>query len=746
MKLSLIFSFLIISTSSFSQVVNTSTSQADTVRNAYLKEIVISANKIPEQRRTVSQQIQIVHPQVIRDFNAQNAGDLIQNTGVVAIQKSQQGGGSPMIRGFEASRVLLMIDGVRMNNLIYRAGHLQNVITVDNNMLDHAEVLFGPSSTVYGSDALGGVIHFYTRNPVLSGGDQMKIGGNAFFRYGAVNQEKTSHVDVNIGGSRFASLTSFTYSHFDDLTMGKETNSSIGEQFGLRPQYAVRASDNSGDILVQNGDPYKQIQSGYKQWDLLQKFLFKQNDRVSHLINFQYSNSTNVPRYDRLTDPTSTGLKYAEWYYGPQTRLMGSYKLQVSGLGKIADNMTATVSYQSIEESRHDRRFGNNNRNDRTEKVNVVGLTIDFSKASGKNSFRYGFDGQFNSLKSTAVATDVTTGTQGPKDTRYPDGDNTMNMVALYATHTRYLSEKWTMNDGVRLGISSLNSTFIDKTFFPFPYDKVTQSPTFGSVNLGVIYAPTSWKFSFMASSGFRVPNVDDMSKVFESVAGNSTTTGTLVVPNPNLKPERTLNGDLSVTKFLGDKVRWEATFFATNISDAIVTTPTTFNGQSTISYDGFPADVFSSQNTQSAYILGYSTTFRAELSKKIVLTASYNDTKGRVKTTTYETPLDHVAPAFGRIGIQYNTAKLRSELFSNFNGWKRSEDYSSSGEDNAQYAHAKGMPSWYTINLRIGYEINKTFTFQAGVDNMFDLQYRLFASGINAAGRNIFGTLRVRF
>lgn len=743
---SLFYLLTVLISPAYAQFAEKEDTPLDSLPTSYLNELVISANKIPEQRRTIAQQIKVITPSVIRNFNAQNSGDLLQNTGLVAIQKSQQGGGSPMLRGFEASRVLLMIDGVRMNNLIYRAGHLQNVITVDNNLLDRAEVLFGPSSTVYGSDALGGVIHFYTKNPELSSSGGLKPSGNAFMRYGSANQEKTAHFDLNLGGSRFGSLTSFTYSDFGDLAMGKETNPSLGEQFGVRPQYTQRSPDNTSDVLVQNIDPYKQVESGYKQWDLLQKFLFKQNERISHILNIQYSNSTNVPRYDRLSDPQGTGLKFAEWYYGPQTRFMGSYKLHISGLGKMADNVSSTLSYQKLEESRHDRRFNNNNRNDRVESVDVWGLTIDFVKAMGKNNLRYGFDGQFNSLKSTAVKTDVTTGTQSPQNTRYPDGNNTMNMLALYATHTLEITDKLILNDGIRVGLSSLNSTFVDKTFFPFPYDKISQTPTFASGNVGLIYTPSTWKFSLMASTGFRVPNIDDMSKVFESVAGSSTTTGTLVVPNPDLKPERTLNGDFGVTKFFGDKVRLEATLFATDFYDAIVTLPTTFNGQSTIIYDGFPSNVVSSQNAQKAYILGYSASVRADLSKHIIVTASYSDTRGRVRTTPYETPLDHIAPAFGRIGIQFNTNKLRSELFSNFNGWKPIEEYSSSGEDNAQYAHAKGMPSWYTINLRLGYEINKTFTLQAGVDNLMDLQNRTFASGINSSGRNVFGTIRVKF
>jgi hemoglobin/transferrin/lactoferrin receptor protein len=375
-----------------------------------------------------------------------------------------------------------------------------------------------------------------------------------------------------------------------------------------------------------------------------------------------------------------------------------------------------------------------------------MALTIDFAKTLGKNSLRYGFDSQFSTVKSTAVRTDITSGATQPQSTRYPDGDNSMNMLAVYATHTLELSDKWILNDGIRLGISSLRSTFIDKTFYPFPYDNISQNPSYVTGNAGIIYTPSSWKFSFMASAGFRVPNVDDVAKVFDSVTGDATSTGTLVVPNPDLKPEKTLNADFSVTKFFGDKLRLEGTFYATDFYDAIVVLPSTFNGQSTVIYDGYPANVVSSQNAQRAYILGYSLALRADLSEKFVVTASYNDTKGRVRSSPYETPLDHIPPAFGRIGIQFNQNRFRSELFSNFNGWKHIEEYSSSGEDNPQYAPAEGMPSWYTINIRLGYELPKSITLQAGIDNLFDLQYRTFASGINAAGRNIFATIRFKF
>lgn len=714
----------------------------DTAKVSYLDEVVIAANKIPEQRRTVSQQIKVITPMFIRNFNAQSTADLISNSGVVAMQKSQQGGGSPMLRGFEASRVLLMVDRVRMNNAIYRAGHLQNIITLDNNTLERAEILFGPSSTVYGSDALGGVIHFYTRNPELAKeGEGLKFSGNTFVRYGSANNEKAGHVDSSLAGKKFGSLTSFTFSDFGDLRMGEKTNPALGEQFAVRTQYAERSADNTSDVLVQNSDPFVQKFSGYKQWDLLQKFLYKSSDRVSHIVNFQYSNTTNVPRYDRLTDPQGSGLRFAEWYYGPQKRLLTSYQLKVNELGAFADGMTATFSYQDIEESRYDRRFNNNNRNERVENVYVFGLTVDFQKKKGDSNFRYGVDGQFNTVKSTAHAFNVATGAITPQSTRYPDGDNSMDMIAAYGTHTLLINDNWTLNDGIRVGGSWLHSTFIDKTFFPFPFDEVKQNYLVSSANLGIIYTPSSWKFSFMTSSGYRAPNIDDMTKVFDSAPGR------VILPNPDLTAEKTLNGDLSITRFFGDKVRAEGTLFGTQLYDAIVVLPSTFNGQSSIDYNGMLSDVYTSQNKGRAYLYGYSVSGRADLTDQIVITASHNYTHGRVKNEgATETPLDHIPPAFGRAGIQYNTNTFRSELFTNFSGWKYLSNYSNSGEDNLQYATAKGMPSWYTINIRASYDINSMFTVQAGVDNLLDLQYRTFASGINSSGRNIFGTLRVKF
>ncbi|HVF80613.1 MAG TPA: TonB-dependent receptor plug domain-containing protein, partial [Flavisolibacter sp.] len=196
-----------------------SSAQTDTAAKN-MDEVLIYSGKFAERKKNIAQKVEVISARQIAHLNSQNTGDLLINTGNVFVQKSQQGGSSPVIRGFEASRVLLVVDGVRMNNAIYRAGHLQNVITVDQNSLERIEVLYGPASTLYGSDALGGVVLMRTKGPKLSATKKMFFTGSAFTRYSSANDEKTGHFDLSIGGKKFAWLQAYNYSNFGDTKMG----------------------------------------------------------------------------------------------------------------------------------------------------------------------------------------------------------------------------------------------------------------------------------------------------------------------------------------------------------------------------------------------------------------------------------------------------------------------------------------------------------------------------------------------
>ena len=705
-----------------------------------LKEITISVNKVAETKQTIAQQINAITAKEIENSHAQSTADLISSTGMAAVQKSQQGGGSPVLRGFEASRVLLVVDGVRMNNIIYRSGHLQNIVTLDNSSLDRVEVLYGPASTMYGSDALGGVIHMYTKKPLLAWEDKTNLKVNAFTRFGSVNDEVTGHVDFNVGGKKIASLTSFTYSRFGDLKGGENQNPFYYTSYGERPFYAERI--NGIDSLVKNEDRYLQTQSGFSQYALMEKILYKDGNATTHGLNIQYSNSTDVPRYDRLTDPKGAGLNSAEWYYGPQTRIMGAYDMNNSSESSFFQNIHFGLNYQGIEESRHNRNFGSDIKNHRIENVNILGASLDFQKVSKKHNIRFGLDGQYNTLKSTAEKENIKTGATDKLSTRYPDGDNTMLNAGLFFSHTWSVGEKSYITDGFRIGYSSLHSTLVDTaTLFHLPFTIANQDNVVYSGNIGYVHNPSdNLKLSALISTGFRVPNVDDLSKIFESAPG------TVIVPNADLKPEKTVNYEMGITNIFNDEARWENTVFYTRFYDAIVTDIFKYNGQDSIYYDGSLSRVYANQNKREAYIYGFSSNFKAHSGEHVTLGLMVGYTYGRVKTDSMDTPLDHIPPFMSRLSVNYSINNFSTDFYVNYNGWKKMKDYNMGGEDNEQYATVDGMPAWITLNLHLSYKAWKYLSVQAGVDNIFDTQYRTFSSGINAPGRNVFAALRFHY
>lgn len=700
-----------------------------------LSEVVVSANRFEQKRKDVAQPTEIISAQELAFDNLQTSADVMQNTGNILVQKSQQGGGSPVIRGFETNKVLLVIDGVRMNNAIYRAGHLQNIITLDNAVMRRVEILYGPGSVMYGSDALGGVMHFYTKNPILSTNDDTEVHANAFVRYGSANAEKTGHIDVSLGGATFGSLTSFTYSDFGDLVQGDNRRDEYPD-FGLRPNYAER--QNGEDVVVTNDDPNKQVGSGYAQYDFLQKFVFQPGSEVSHKFNFQYSTSSDVNRYDRLTQTQNGNLRFGEWYYGPQKRLFGSYTMSLSKGDGLFDNGNIILAYQNIEESRHDRRLNSPNLNHRIEQLDILTLNADFHQSRGSASWSYGLEGTYNDVTSTANVENIETGVTAPLDTRYPDGGSQMGTAAVYVSNTYKVTPHFLLNGGIRASYNTLKSTFIDKTFFPFPFDEASQSNAVATGSLGtVLTADSGWRLSFQAATGYRSPSVDDMSKVFESVPG------TVIVPNPDLGPEHTNNLDMTLSKSVDNKYEIGVGGYYTWLRNAITVQPGTFNGASVIVFDGDSSQVITNVNANKAYIYGFNAYLSLELNRNLSLNSTINYTYGRIKTDTTDTPLDHIPPVFGKTSLNYQQEKFRGEIYAIYHGWKRLEDYNLLGEDNIAFATADGMPSWMTLNIKAAYAVSDYLTIQAGVENIMDTNYRVFASNISAPGRNISVTLR---
>ncbi|MFC1476445.1 TonB-dependent receptor plug domain-containing protein [Fibrobacterota bacterium] len=701
-----------------------------------LDKMVVSASKWEEDKKEVPVKINTITKKEADFFNPQTSADLLSASNEVFVQKSQLGGGSPMIRGFSANSVLLVIDGVRMNNAIYRSGNLQNVISLDPNTIERTEVIFGPGSIIYGSDALGGVFSFTSRNPVLSGNERFKITSDAMGRFSYANLEKTGHATVNIATKIFGSLSSFTYSDFDDLRMGK--NGDYYDQY-KRTEYVDRI--NNSDSIVENSDAAIQKISGYHQINVLQKFLLHPTEHFDLTSGFYFSTTSDIPRYDRLVQYRSGQLRYAEWYYGPQQWLMVNTAMHLTNELPVFDEMKINIAYQNYEESRHKRKYRNNELISNTEEVDAVTGNVDLNKSIGNKSvLSYGIEAVYNSVESVGKTKDIVTGEEGYEKSRYPAGYNDYATGALYSLFKTNWNNVLTTVKGLRYSYIHLESMFEDPDM---PYQKLEINNGAFNVSLGLVIRPCElWQINLNTSSGYRAPNTDDVTKMFDPDSGS------VVAPNDNLKPEYAYNVDFGTEGKIGKLLGLEATVYATYVKDLMVRDDFTLNGQNYMLWQGELKKIAAIVNKDKGYIFGVNGAAKFDFTPFLSLHNYLSYMWGRDSDGN---PIRHIPPLFGSNHLLLTFDRLKTNFYVNYNAQIKAENMAPS-EIEKPYMYAVDengelfCPAWYTLNLKTSFKINKHLTLDAGVENITNFCYRPYSSGIVAPGVNGIFAVRAGF
>jgi len=709
-----------------------------------LQEVFLSASKGEELRKRIAEQVAIFSIKDIQKTAPQTAADMLAEIPGIKVQKSQFGGGSPVLRGMEANRVLLVIDGVRMNNAIYRKGHLQNSITVSPNLLERTEVIFGPSSVIYGSDALGGIIHYYTRKPKTN--ETFNINSSFLTRYSTINNERTIQGGIELQFKKLASFTSVSYSDFGDLRMGKKRSHGF-QDWGRVFDYSNNTDSFFNETPMVNPNSNIQRNTGFNQVDILQKFFIPLSTKTELTFNFQYGTSSDIPRFDRLTERRDGKLRFAEWYYGPQQRLLLSSQLELKPEKKWVNNGTITVAYQNIEESRINRNFGSLNRTMRNEEVDVFSLNGDFAVPLSKDRIlSYGIELSHNDVTSTPrgeileVNGNRVTGISGtfPVQARYADGGSSYTSSAAYVNYRQDISKKSTLNTGIRFTNTNLNATWIDDTFITLTDTDISLNNSAVTLTAGYVYKPTnSWQLNGVLSSGFRSPNIDDVGKVREKG-------GDVTVPNISLRPEFAYNAELGLLKYINDKkFQFGLTTYYTLLESYIIREDFLLNGSSTILFDGEEGNVVANVNRDLAYIVGCTFTLRGNISSYFKTRASFTLTKGKAYDTNE--PLSSIPPLFGMLEFSYEKQKFETSINMKFNGVKKLKNYNlSEGIDNieqtpfiSETGEYYGSPSWATLNFNTKYRLTENLDIRVSVDNILDQHYKEFASAISAPGRS---------
>lgn len=704
-----------------------------------LDEIVISTSKFQQKKREIPQKVVSVSAKAIGFANPQTSADILSQSGQVFVQKSQLGGGSPMIRGFSTNRLLISVDGVRMNNAIFRGGNLQNVISIDPFSIAQTEVILGSGSVIYGSDAIGGVMSFHTKTPKLSHSDSLLFKAKANLRYASANQEQTGQLQLNFGSKKWGFLTTLSRSKFNDLRMGNH-----GPDAYLRPEFV--STVNATDVIVNNSNPKVQKQSGYTQFNLMQKVRYQPQSNLNIDLGVFYSSTSNIPRYDRLIRYNDDTLRSSEWHYGPQDWFMTNLQFtKLSSRSPYYDKIKGGVAYQNFKESRINRDFNALWRNTTSERLNAYTAYLDFEKQiTQKTSLFYGAEYVFNKVFSKAYTQDISTAEKQASVTRYPDRASWQS-AAAYLSFKYKPNTKFALQSGLRYNYIQYKASFTDNNvFLNLPFNSINNTNSALTGSFGIHWSPSTtlaWRLN--ASTAFRAPNIDDVGKVFDSAPG------AVVVPNNNLKPETAYSGELGLQLTISPRLKFDFATYYTYLDNALVRRSYNLNGETQIDYNGELSDVQAIQNASKAWIYGFEAGLDLALTDALKLTSQYSIVGGTEEDANgTEVPVRHVSPSFGNTHIIWTKNAFKLDAFLEYNGSLEYADLAMSEREKAYLYTLDNngnpySPSWITANLRTSYKLSTQATLRLAVENIFDRRYRPYSSGISAPGRNVIASLQ---
>lgn len=699
-------------------------------------EVVIAANHWEEERDEIPNQINSISKAEIRLSQSQTAADVLGQYGGVFVQKSQYGGGSPMIRGFAANRVLISVDGVRMNNAIFRSGNLQNLLNIDPFVVQRAEVLFGPGTVIYGSDAIGGVMDFHLLDADFS--DKKYIKGEADLRYSSAANEKTGHLDLRYGSKNWSGVSSFSYNSFGDLEMGK-----YGPDDYL--QALVPQKVNGIDSFITQKNSRLQQPSGFNQVHLFQKINYRhRNSKFSY--STYYSTSSDYTRYDRIMQERNGHPRYSEWYYGPQEWLKNELRFSNTDSNRLYDQLQLIVSNQRFEESRYSRSYQSTELSGQVEDVSLWVINLKAEKSlSSKTQLFYGAEFNFNKVSSTAFLENILDGTKTDDLSRYPDGSE-LNSQGVYTAIRIRLNTKHVLSSGLRFSAVQVIADANQRSLF-LPVNNINLTTSSLNGSLGLKSKWTDFLQSYVnLSSAFRAPNLDDLSKVFDSEPGN------VVVPNENLKPEYAVNGEAGL--ILNSSEKWQADLgiYYTHLFGAMVRRPYQLAGQDSIVYKGQLSQVSAVQNAAFSQIAGtwIGVNYLWDEHFRSGINFSYQqgieeDESGQRGTAR------HVAPAFGQFFTQYAFKRGTIRFVYQFNS-EISYEKLSIGERSKDYLYAKDAldrpysPGWNIFSIYTQFALNRYNSIHLAWENISNQRYRPYSSGISAPGTNIIVAWRGHF
>jgi len=719
-----------------------------------LEELVVAQYDLCDNYFEVSNMTSRIGTDELSFSIGRTIAEIISDEGNLPIRKGYASDGNLIIRGLSNNKILYMVDGIRVNNAVSGNGIFDFFSELPINAINQIDVIYGPSSVLFGSDAMGGVIRFTTRAPKLSDSDRVLVFGNGQAGLSTADKGRNASFDFNFGKLKWASFTAVSAQSFGNIKTGANKKPMVSNQsqlpnWGLKPSYSEYM--NEKDTMFLNSNPEILIGSGYSKYNLLQKVLFTPNQLLDITAGVHFTSIGEVNRTDLLNYQTNNKPVYAEAKLPPRTALNGILQVLSKKENNFYTYLNATLAYGLQNQHRVSRLYNNKYRLHNEENITTTALNLDFIKlVNNVNKLNYGLEYNYNTVASDAWTEHIIDRSIDNALTLYPNGGSENSSYAVYLNYNWLLATSITVTGGIRYNYVELISNFKHAELFSLPSPSIEIRTGAPAANIGFsTNIVETIKLNVLGSSGYRIPNLNDYGIV--RLDNNF-----VRVPNAKLQPEYNYSVEAGLHFSFLDELSFYTSAYHTWVRNAMLLAPFTFdNGANTIVFNGVTYNTIAFANTGKASLKGVNFGFvfdsrgidpkpSVRIKNKLRILGTVNWVTG-AETDTKE-PLPYVSPVFGNLTVQGIIDGLKLESYVNFQAKKSIDEISLYDTRALIEATTNGYPAWYTINLRSSYRLNRNFEVQLALENLTNVHYRTFGSGISEHGFNISLCLSVSF
>lgn len=674
------------------------------------------------------------------DINIQT--DDITTSDKITIRTNKSG--TSIFQGLQSQKVLLAIDGIRLNDEIHKNGKIEGLLNFDNTMTQSIRQIHGPGFTIYSTDATGGVINYFTQNPPTSPDLTLNSKLQLNAKYETATNSFINNIKTTITTAKFTSYTSINIGNFGEIKMGK--NRKKIPQIDKKNKYGLHThlvtQKNNKDTIIENNNPYKQKKTNYQQIYILQKFRYKISDNWNIMTNLHYIKTSEVGIYSGITEINKKLPRFAQCKFDPQNKIITNINIIHKKETKLYNLISLNNSFITYNETRITRKYQSEWTLNQQEQNNIYKLFADFVKLTNNNArIAYGITYTHNSITSKAFSENIKTKKTKNAITRYP------NLGNKTQTSAGYINIKWLGNPNfityialrteIRLAKSKLSN---NNPQIPLKFSEINTLNFAPTASIHLKITPIQWlETNIITTSSKHLPIIDEYAKIMAKDF-------IINIPTNKLKPEQNHTIKPGITLYPNDNLKIYSSGFLTYSQNKIITENTTINKLDSITLGTYKYKIVTKTNIKKAYIIGisagihYLLAFDNNRKKTLKITSAINLAKG--KNIENNKNLPNISPIFGNTTITLKINSLHTKFTTIFNGQKKLSELSPAGEDYIEKAASTGFLPWQIYNIKITYNIKSKIKFSLGINNIFDKFYRPYANAIAAPGRNfIFST-----